>query len=256
MGLCTEWWGARIQNRLFGRLQKEYIYSNSYFGIKKFGFAVFEGNKSSLSNGDTITVTASCNQQQLDDNCYAIKETTKQYTVEGLSEILKSIEGHDMTDVDKKLKLEADFIVELSTYSYDGEVYSAKLMQNGNLSEMWSVNSIDLKPEKTMLLYSENECNNMYVIFWNMNVTAEKTYTNQFVSKPDGYSVGDTDTFDIYIMTYADNIILTADNKINSMKSKIYNETYGNSIMGNQLGITLDKLVEMFIENHPTYSEK
>jgi hypothetical protein len=136
-----------------------------------------------------------------------------------------------MSEIDNKLKSKAEYVVNNSSYATDPFVFSAKLVPGGGVTEKWKVQSIDLQPERTILFYNESQSDNIYAIFWNMNITAEKIYSSQ---NRDGYALNDVENFDIYILTYTSGIV-EENRKINSENLQIYSEAYGNSLFGNYI---------------------
>lgn len=231
--------------------QAEFVYTGSNEFIKE-NVRYYSSGAYGLSNGDTLTVEMNCPQQKLDENLYVVTEETKDFTVSGLAEYLADPKGFDMSEIDAVLKERAQAVADKSSYCEDSFTYSAKLVPGGNLSEKWTVQSIDLQPEKTVFLYSKDE-NNIYATFWNMNITAEKTYTDEWVSKPDGYALNEVATFDVYIVSYMTGI-LNDNGTLNTDSAQIGDEAYGNTIFGNYIGMSLDEIADEFIGGYSGYT--
>ena len=231
--------------------QAEFVYTGSNEFIKE-NVRYYSSGAYGLSNGDTLTVEMNCPQQKLDENLYVVTEETKDFTVSGLAEYLADPKDFDMSEIDAVLKERAQAVADKSSYCEDAFTYSAKLVPGGNLSEKWTVQGIDLQPEKTVFLYSKDE-NNIYATFWNMNITAEKTYTDEWVSKPDGYALNEVATFDVYIVSYMTGI-LNDNGVLNTDSAQIGDEAYGNTIFGNYIGMSLDEIADEFIGNYSGYT--
>lgn len=231
--------------------QAEFVYTGSNEFIKE-NVRYYSSGAYGLSNGDTLTVEMNCSQQKLDENLYVVTEETKDFTVSGLAEYLADPKGFDMSEIDAVLKERAQAVADKSSYCEDSFTYSAKLVPGGNLSEKWTVQGIDLQPEKTVFLYSKDE-NNIYATFWNMNIAAEKTYTDKWVSKPDGYALNEVATFDVYIVSYMTGI-LNDNGTLNTDSAQIGDEAYGNTIFGNYIGMSLDEIADEFIDNYSGYT--
>ncbi len=210
---------------------------------------VYYTDSYNLENGSSFTVEARCSDKKLEENLYIITEKTKEFTVSGLAEYIKNYKKFDMSEIDNKLKSKAEYVVNNSSYATDPFVFSAKLVPGGGVTEEWKVQSIDLQPERTILFYNESQSDNIYAIFWNMNITAEKTYSSQ---NRDGYALNDVENFDIYILTYTSGIV-EENGKINSENLQIYSEAYGNSLFGNYIGMSLDEIVNDFSKKYQGY---
>lgn len=87
-------------------------------------------NRENLSNGDTITVTASYNEDTAAQNEYIVKETKKSYTVSGVDEYLKEYNQIDDKTLEKLKKQSTDLIESAladeyiySRYMYPDDTY-------------------------------------------------------------------------------------------------------------------------------------
>lgn len=217
----------------------EFVKSNVRFTIDKpFG----------LSNGDTIRVTASCLQQLLDDNAYFISETEKEFTVEGLAYLAEDLNGFDLSQINEELEAKGrEKIEDSSSYQVGEKTYSYKLFADGNLTEMWQVTGVEIKPAARYLFTSPT--NNRYVVFSKAEVTAEKT-SKKGTSVTDGYEQGDTVTVDIYSSATMSGIYVTADGTLDTSNASVSAEGYGNSIWGEYIGMTLDEIVEEYTKTN------
>ncbi len=202
-----------------------------------------------LKNGDTITVEAKCSEQKLEENLYIMTEKTKDFMVAGLAEHIKDYKKFDMSEIDENLRIKADYFTDTTSYGSNRFSYSAKLVPGGGYNEQWEIKNIDLQPERTVLFYSEYENNNIYAIFWNMNITAKKTYS---WNNSDGYALNDVEDFDIYIVTYTRGIV-DQSGTLNTNDLKYYAEGYGNTIFGDYIGMNLDEIIEVFQKQYAGY---
>lgn len=213
----------------------------------QFSFPTAEG----LSNGDVIRISASCRREHLEANGYILTDDSREFTVSGLSEYLKTNTGYELSQVDEMLKEKAQEVADGSSYNTDSSVYSAKLVPSGNLSEKWTVKEIKLTPDKKMFLYNEDTNRNVYAVYWNMNITAEKTGDSAYAD--DGYAKGDTDTFDVYILACITDLIADADGNIEAQWSNVSTTAYGNTLWGNYIGVSVDELSEYLCDDYKGY---
>lgn len=217
----------------------------------------FSADKSyGIKNGDVITVTASYNKDALSEKGYLAETDTVQITASGLDEYILDISGYSTNELDDALKTKAEDVVANSTYKVGTNTYSAKLIKDGNLSEKWCINSIEMVPTKIDFLIGDNQrYNNIYVIFWELDVNATKSYTSKYVTKPDGYAVGDTDTFTIYLETHYSNLI-SLSGEMSLEKASTGYTTYGTSLAGDYVGSTLDEVYSAFMTSIGDYAVK
>jgi len=218
----------------------------------------FSADKNYVANGDTITVTAYCRQSKLDENNYAVKSMTKEFNVSGLSEYITDTASYDFSSIDDKLKAEAQSVVDRSSYVVGEEIFSGKLVPSGNLTEKWTVKSVELSPVRKIFMKANDPSawnRNNYVIFWNLKVTAEKTYSDSYVSEKDGYNVGDVEDFNIFIETSITNIV-NIKKSLTTKYAHISSTAYGNTILGNYIGMSLDEIVDHYSLDFSDYTMK
>lgn len=210
-------------------------------------------NSNNIKNGDIITITATYNEDTLRSEGYKVQTDTAQITVSGLDEYINDISNFTVDKINEELRSSAESIISKSSYKVNDSVFSAKLIKGGNFTEEWTIDSVELEPVKIEFLSFENSTEyNNYVIFWSTKVTATKSKTNKYVSNPDGYSIGDTETFEIYIETHYSNLA-SISGALSTEYAKSGYTTYGTSLTTNFVGATLDEVYKEYLNQHENY---
>ncbi len=86
-------------------------------------------------------------------------------------------------------------------------------------------------------------------------MTAEKTYSDSYVSEKDGYNVGDVEDFNIFIETSITNIV-NIKKSLTTKYAHISSTAYGNTILGNYIGMSLDEIVDHYSLDFSDYTMK
>lgn len=203
-----------------------------------------------LSNGDTVKVTASCSQSVLDENNYVLSETEKTFTVEGLSFYPADLNGYDLSDIDDTLmelaRKKADKSTYMDAYNSGSRVYGSKIFPGGSAgSKEWSVTGeYTIEPvHRYVLSDTEGSDANIYTVFYSVTFPLEKTYTDKWNQKKDGYNEGDTYDLVVYIECHMSDICSDG-STLDTMDSRTGSTAYGNSFAGNYLGKSLDEIEE------------
>ena len=210
-------------------------------------------NSNNIKNGDIITITATYNKDSLRSEGYKVEADTAQITVSGLDEYINDISNYKLEEIDEELRGSAESVISKSSYKVNDSVFSAKLIKGGNFTEEWTIDAVELEPVKIEFINFENSNDyNNYVIFWSINITATKSKTNKYVSNPDGYNVGDKETFEIYIETHYSNLA-SITGVLSTDYAKSGYTTYGTSLTTNFVGATLDEVYLEFLNQYGNY---
>lgn len=210
-------------------------------------------NSNNIKNGDIITITATYNEDTLRSEGYKVEADTAQITVSGLDEYINDISNFAVDKIDEELRSSAESVISKSSYKVNDSVFSAKLIKEGNFTEEWTIDSVELEPVKIEFICFENSNEyNDYVIFWSTKIEATKSKTSKFVSNPDGYSVGDKETFEVYIETHYSNLA-SISGVLSTDYAKSGYTTYGTSLTANFVGASLDEVYQNFLNQYENY---
>ncbi len=199
-----------------------------------------------LSNGDEITVTASCSQSRLDENLYKLSQNEKKYTVEGLSYYADDLSGFDMSEIDAQLfdmaKEKLNNTTWSKAYKNDELLYGFQIMRDGSVSVEWGVTeNFTIAPVKK-LFYCPNgsawDTYNSYTVFYELKFPCEKmkNYTK------DEYAVGDKYELIVYAEAHMNNIIIS-DGKLDLSSAKTGVSCFGRDLIKNYLGLSLEETI-------------
>lgn len=125
-----------------------------------------------LRNGDTVTVTLNINEEYLHNNGYAVKETTRTYTVEGLDEYVESYSDLTEEFLDYTKSEAQDIILAYVAQRYNTECSLGQLEYAGYIFEA---------PKPDSSYWNNNE---LYVIYKGTVAHAEGKFHNTAVYFP------------------------------------------------------------------------
>ncbi len=210
---------------------------------KDSGVNLFVEDTNGIANGDTITIEAKYNKEKLAKNGFYINKDAMDVNVVGVDEYLKDITGFDTTALDKKLAQKAEDVLADSYYKPLETIKTIYLTGQNEWYNYWEINSVNHTPVKSELWYDEDafennkKYTNLYFKIWKVEVNATKSKHND-----DGFEVGDSKTFTIYMATSYCNII-SSGNELDTENSKITGFFYSDD---DRIGCSLDEAYQYY----------
>ncbi len=212
-----------------------------------------------LSNGDTVKITAKCNQSALDENLYLIGESEKEFTVEGLSFYADNLNGFDLSEIDVELFDIAKGKADSSTWGRasqnDDRLYGYALNIGGLISKEWSVrDDYTVSPvrkyfyyvgEATDSLYSTSYTYNAYTVFYEVTFHCVMEKENS----SSGYNKGDVYDLTVYLESHITNL-LNDDGELSEEKAKTGGTLYSANVVKNYMGLSLNEIAAAYEEEH------
>lgn len=151
-----------------GGVELEYTGSESV--IDRWSFSCDKSY--GLRNGDTVKITLNINEDYLHNNGYAVKETSRTYTVSGLDEFVESYSSLTEEFLDYTKSEAQDIILAYVAQRYDAVCSLGQLEYAGYIFEA---------PKPDSSSWNNNE---LYVIYKGMVAHAESKFHNTMVYFP------------------------------------------------------------------------
>lgn len=161
----------------------------------------------SLKNGDKVTVKAEYSSYRAEEKEIIITEDTKEYTVSGLDEYPDSLDGVDLSDVNKKIE---DKIKE--TINNDYKKGSYIYTDNADIKIDSSQYAIAKKYFRNKVVESGSYSSpaNSYIVAYEISATGQVDYS----SSSSKLKKGQTATVKKYIYVYTGTVTLDKDKKL------------------------------------------
>ena len=172
-----------------------------------------------LKNGDTVTVTAEYSSYTAENEEIIITETSKDYTVSGLSEYPDSLDGVDLSALNTKMDEEFKEL-------FDSKYAKGKTAYTDDYAEI----KIDSSEYKVVKKYFRNTVvdsnsyystpSNSYIVVYEVTATGKAEYGGSKIKK------GQTGTITKYMYAYTGTVTLDKDKKIVFDENSIYTDGY------------------------------
>lgn len=210
-------------------------------------------SSSGLSNGDTVTVTASCYDSVLSEYLYVIEEYSTDFTVSGLDEIASDITGKDLTEIEKEMYNVAEVAWTKMEFAVGETVPGARILDDENILTYWIVND-DFNAEvyKKFFYVSSDGSSNKYTVYYKLTFTATKDSNYGWMSTD--YEVGAVEPIEIYFRASAENIVIDSSGNVVG-SGDISGSRCGFSTMGYYQGYSFDEILSS-VEESQSYTTK
>lgn len=215
----------------------------------------FFSDNYTFRNGDKVKIKARYDEHIATDAGYIIQEAEKEYSINGLSEYPKNIDGLDMSAADDILKEKTEkkysdsFTTKLIFGKRNVKNVKGDKLFNGNYWDTWEITDVTFSPVKKMYfsLKDDNVSSNkenMYTIIWQIDITAKKTKQYEFGYNTQ-YPVGETVVSTHFAESTVSNIVKTPDGKLDSdCLTNTRVDMYSTASYGLGVGETPDTLME------------